>query len=135
MPRAKGKKVLLQAHTVVQKGKREQLHGATNVVVCLTSSMSTDKLVKHISCELHTSHKEHMVFDAKEEVARSSRPNGGIVFHPVVHSADGGSDEDDDDDPEDTGTFAWPDGLPRISIADVIEEGKKMSVTASTICI
>lgn len=125
----RAKKVELQIQAAVQKGKQQQLQRVAHVKVTITSATSTEKLLKQISCELHMTHKEHMVFDSKIGVDTKSKTNGSVCFVP---GEDAAIDNSAGDGP--VATFLWPHCRPRSALADIIDEAKKMSITASTDC-
>lgn len=122
----RSKQVELQIRTATLKSRVHKLEVVGSMKTRITGPMPTAQLMSQITQHLFITDKNHLVMDSRTGMKSATTPCGKVQFVPMIASPDHGDDdgsESDDDTP-------WPGGLPTFSLADVLEEAKKLSIAA-----
>lgn len=93
----------------------------------ITGPMKTEELVSQITQHLFITDRNHLVLDSRTGMKSDTSPGGKVWFVPIVAGPD---DDDAEDGSESDDDHAWPGGLPTFTLADVLEEAKRISIAA-----
>lgn len=122
----RSKQVELQIRTATLKSRVQKLEVIGSMKTRITGPMPTAQLMAQITQHLFITERNHLVIDSRTGMRAATTPCGKLQFVPNVARSDPEVEEDSESDGDD----AWPGGLPTFSLADVLEEAKRLSIAA-----
>jgi len=122
----RSKQIELYIRTATLKSRVSKLEVVGSMKTRITGPMKTDQLLAQITQHLFITEKNHLVMDSRTGMKSATTPCGKLQFVPPVARPD----PEGEDGSESDGDDAWPGGLPTFSLADVLEEAKRLSIAA-----